>query len=91
VRQAITSLLDELPTPSALLDADTGRLLQLLHPLGLQAVRYSALREMSKDFLDQVGCLGSSPDLLVLPLLRHKPAMHLQQPSPHQHPCLSLL
>ena len=51
MRGAIASLLRTYPTPSALLCAPEGALVDALRPLGLQAVRLAALRAMSRDFL----------------------------------------
>ncbi|GAB4820503.1 hypothetical protein N2152v2_007549 [Parachlorella kessleri] len=53
VREAILALLAAFPTPSAMLDAPKTTLWDMLRPLGLQAVRYSALKEMSRDFLEK--------------------------------------
>lgn len=62
VRGAIAALLAALPTPSAVLDASKEALWELLHPLGLQAARCSALRNMSRDFLERwVRCAWGLP------------------------------
>lgn len=51
VREAIMQLLARWPNPSALLDAAAGDVLAAMHPLGLQAQRYTALTSMSHDFI----------------------------------------
>lgn len=70
VRQAIAALLQRLPSPSAVLDAEEADVRELLHPLGLQDTRFAALRALSRDFLEKV-CGGArqapAVDCIALP------------------------
>lgn len=52
VRTAIDTILSTWSTPSSMLDAREDDLMQAINPLGLQAIRYNALKSMSRDFLE---------------------------------------
>lgn len=51
IRNALLNFLLHWPSPSALLSGDEDAMLAALHPLGMQAMRLKALRNMSRDFL----------------------------------------
>ena len=53
MRAAIMDVLSRWPTPSAVLNAQEGELIEAINPLGLQLNRIKALRCMSRDFLEE--------------------------------------
>lgn len=52
--RTILDFLASFPTPTAVLEADPGTLRDVINPVGLQAVRCTALKFMSESFLSLV-------------------------------------